>query len=283
MKKRIAWTDILFRIFFGIIAVLVVLPIWYVFVISVSTPESYARDSLHIIPRVVDWSQYKKALGNAQVYRSFFTSVKVTLGGTLMSILISVMGGYALSKKYLPGRKIIFRFIVITMFFSGGMVPFYLVVKGLGITDTIWALILPLLVSTFNLILLKNNFTSLPDSLEESAKLDGCNDFQILFQIVIPLSRAVIATIILFYMVTYWNDYYQATLFINTNKKYPFQVIIRQMVIEKMVIGGSGLSGQSVEQFKMACVMIGILPMMFLYPFVQRFFNKGVMVGAIKE
>lgn len=283
MKNRMRQTDIIIMFFFGALALFVLIPIWYVFVVSVSTPESYARDDLHMIPYVLDFTQYKTALSNKQVFLSFITSVKVTLGGTALSMLVSTMGGYALSKKYLPGRKIIFRFIVVTMFFSGGMVPFYLVVKGLGITDTIWALILPLLVSSFNLILMKNHFVSIPVSLEESAKLDGCNDFQILFRIVLPVSKAVIATITLFYMVTYWNDYYQATLFINTNKKYPFQVVIRQMVIEQMVMGGSGLSGQTVEQFKMACVMIGILPMMLLYPFVQKFFNKGVMVGAIKE
>ena len=161
--------------------------------------------------------------------------------------------------------------------------PYYLLIRGLGMNNTYFALIIPTAVNSFNLIVLKNHFLAFPQSLEESAKIDGYNDAQILAAIVVPLSRPIIATIALFYAVGYWNDYFQATLFISSTKMYPMQVVLRQMVIMQSVSGIHGLNGQAIEQFKMACVIIGILPMIAVYPFVQKFFAKGIMVGAVKE
>ena len=282
IRKRSA-TDIVVIVIFSFITLLVLLPLWYVLVISLSTPQSYAADSIHLWPRAISFNQYLSVFTNMDVMRSFGISVMITISGTLLSMLLSIMGGYSLSKRNMPGRKFLLTLIIITMFFNGGLVPYYLLVRNLGLNNTYFALILPLAINSFNLIILKNHFVSFPISLEESAKLDGYNDVQILVKIVVPLSTPVLATITLFYSVAFWNDYFQATLFISSNKMYPMQVVLRQMIIQQSVMGIHGMNGQSIEQFKMACVIVGILPMLAIYPFVQRFFAKGVMIGAIKE
>lgn len=282
IRKR-SVTDIVVMGAFLLLTLLILLPLWYVLVISLSTAKSYAMDPLHLWPHAISLAQYKMVFTNAEVMRSFGVSLMVTLSGTVVSMLLSIMGGYSLSKKGMPGRRFLLTMIVITMFFSGGLVPYYLLVRNLGLNNTFFALILPMAINSFNLIILKNHFVSFPLSLEESAKLDGYNDVQILVRIVIPLSMPVIATIALFYAVGYWNDYFQATLFISSNKMYPMQVVLRQMIIQQSVVGIHGMNGQTIEQFKMACVVVGILPMLAMYPFIQRFFSKGVMIGAIKE
>ena len=282
MRKRTA-TDFFLTLFFAAFTLVILIPLWYVLVVSLSTPQSYAADPVHLWPRTVSLDQYASVLRNDSVMRSLAVSVGLTAVGTTLSMMLSIGGGYALSKKELPGRNLCLTLIIVTMFFSGGLVPYYLLIRGLGLNNTYFALFIPTAINSFNLIVLKNHFLAFPQSLEESARLDGCNDLMILIRIVVPLSRPVIATIALFYAVGYWNDYFQATLFISSAKMYPMQVVLRQMVIMQTVSGIHGLNGQAIEQFKMACVIIGILPMLLLYPFVQKFFARGIMVGAIKE
>ena len=195
------------------------------------------------------------------------------------------MGGYALSKDGLPGRNIIFRLFIFTMFFSGGLVPGYILVRGLHLDNTIWALTLPMAISTYNLILMKNYFTSINPSLEEAAKIDGYNDIQILLKIVLPMSKPVIAAISLFYAVTYWNDYFSAILYSSKEELIPFQIYLRNLIIVNAAANKVGIStGPSAyEQFKMAVVIIGIVPIVLVYPFVQKYFTKGIILGAVKE
>lgn len=282
-RKKQSPVDILIVLAFVFLTLLLLLPLWYVLVISLSTPQSYAMDTIHLWPRIINFDQYVSVFTNKDVMRSFGISVMITTAGTALSMLLSIMGGYSLSKRYMPGRKLFLTLIIITMFFNGGLVPYYLLIRNIGLNNSFLALILPLSINSFNLIILKNYFVSFPVSLEESAKIDGYNDIQILVRIVIPLSMPIIATIALFYAVAYWNDYFQATLFITSTKMYPMQVVLRQMIIMQTVMGIHGMNGQSIEQFKMACVIIGILPMLIIYPFIQRFFSKGIMIGAIKE
>lgn len=282
MNKR-TLTDYVLEVFFVIVGILVLIPLWYVLVVSLSTPQSYAFDPVHLWPWAITFEQYTAVFRNSDVMHSFAVSLAITLVGTTLSMLLSIGGGYALSKKDLPGRNFFLTMIIITMFFNGGLVPYYLLVRSLGLNNTYLALILPSAINSFNLVVLKNHFLSFPQSLEESAHIDGYNDIQILCRIVVPLSAPVIATITLFYAVGYWNDYFQATLFISSSKMYPMQVVLRQMVIMQTVAGNHGMNGQSIEQFKMACVIVGILPMLIIYPFIQNFFAKGIMIGAIKE
>ena len=211
-------------------------------------------------------------------------SIEITVLGTVLSMFLTCCGAYTLSKKDLPGRSILFRILVFTMFFSGGLVPFYILVRNLKLNDTILALTLPVAISTYNLIIMKNYFTGLPVSLEESAKIDGYNDIQILYKIIIPISKPIIAAISLFYAVGYWNDYFMATLFISSNIISRAD-LTKQMIIQNMVLAQVGVQtvGSNPEQFKMACIIIGIIPVLCVYPFVQKYFTKGIMLGAVKE
>lgn len=192
---------------------------------------------------------------------------------------------YGLSRKYLHGRGIINFLIVFTMLFAGGMIPTFLVVKSLHLIDSLWSLILPVAINAFNLIIMRNFFQALPDSLEESAKMDGCTDIGVFFRIMLPLSLPSIATISLFYAVTYWNTYQNALIYLNDSSKWPIQVLLRQIVI---VSSGMNADAGAVDvvppaqSIKMAVIIVATIPMLIVYPFIQKYFVKGALVGAVK-
>lgn len=201
--------------------------------------------------------------------------------------MLAIFFAYPLSKKNLPGRKGIMLYILFSMMFSGGIIPFYLVVRGIGLGNSIWALILPSCWSSWNMILMRNFFNAVPDSLEESAKLDGANDIQVLFKIVIPLSKSIIATIALFFAVGFWNSWYNALLFIDDSAKQPLMMFLKK-IMETKNVGSSLIGSSSVadlpasESLRMATVVVCTLPILCSYPFVQKYFVKGVMVGSVK-
>lgn len=287
MKSRFKFgiADILIYLVLILFSLAILLPMWHIFVISTSSPDVYLRDTYHLVPKSFSLNEYKRAFSSlGGIINSLFVSIKVTGLGTALSMLLTSMGAYVLSKKGLPGRNFLFKILVFTMFFSGGLVPFYVLVKNLHLDDTIFALTIPLAISTYNLIIMKNYFASLPESLEEAAKIDGYNDVQILFKIIIPVSKPVFAAVSLFYGVAYWNDYFMATLFISSNNMYPLQVVLRQMIIQNLVMAQVGVAtvASNPEQFKMACIIIGIIPVLIIYPFVQNSFSKGIMMGAVK-
>lgn len=286
IQKRFSLADTIIYLLLASLALIIILPLWRLLVISFSTQEVYLTDPYHLIPKSFSLIEYKRAFAHlGGIVTALLRSMQITALGTTISMILTSFGAYALSKKDLPGRGIIFRFIVFTMFFSGGLVPFYVLVRNLHLIDTIWALVLPIAISSYNLIIMKNYFASIPASLEEAAKIDGYNDIQILFKIIIPISLPVFAAISLFYAVHLWNDYFLATLFINTNKMFPLQVLLRQMVIQDLVTAEVGVSstGSNMEQFKMACIFIGMIPVLIVYPIIQKYFTKGIMLGAVKE
>ncbi len=267
-------------------ALIIFIPFWNIFVISISSYKAYLSDPYHLIPWQISLNEYKRALMQSrELLISLWATVRITGLGTFISMLLTTMGGYAMSKSTLPGRNIIFRFFIFTMFFSGGLVPFYVLVKKLKLSDTIFALTIPGAISTYNLILMKNYFTTLPRSLEEAAKIDGYNDIQILFRIILPISKPVLAAISLFYAVGYWNDYFSAMLFISSNDLMPFQIYLRNLIIENVTAARIGVqTGPSAyEQFKMAVIIIGIIPVLSVYPFIQKYFTKGILLGSVKE
>ncbi|NLK65697.1 MAG: carbohydrate ABC transporter permease [Tissierellia bacterium] len=285
-RKRISLASILIYMFLTFFALIILIPVWHIFVISTSSPTVYITDPYHLIPKSFSLAEYKRAFHSiGGIARALLISIEITVLGTVLSMFLTCCGAYTLSKKDLPGRSILFRILVFTMFFSGGLVPFYILVRNLKLNDTILALTLPVAISTYNLIIMKNYFTGLPVSLEESAKIDGYNDIQILYKIIIPISKPIIAAISLFYAVGYWNDYFMATLFISSNNMFPLQILLRQMIIQNMVLAQVGVQtvGSNPEQFKMACIIIGIIPVLCVYPFVQKYFTKGIMLGAVKE
>lgn len=284
-SKRFSLSNLLIYAFLTVFTLIILIPVWHIFVISTSSPTVYITDPYHLIPKSFSLAEYRRAFYSiGGIARALSISVEITALGTFISMLLTCCGAYTLSKKDLPGRAVLFRILVFTMFFNGGLVPFYILVRNLKLSDTILALTLPVAMSTYNLIIMKNYFTGLPVSLEESAKIDGYNDVQILYKIILPISKPIIAAISLFYAVTYWNDYFMATLFISSNHMFPLQIVLRQMIIQNLVLAQVGVRsmGSNPEQFKMACIIIGIIPVLCVYPFVQKYFTKGIMLGAVK-
>lgn len=286
IKSKFNAFDVFNIILIALVALVIFIPMWYIFVISTSTYEAYINDPFHLVPTSFTLQEYQRAmLKSREMIISLWASIRITVTGTLISMLLTTLGGYALSKEGLPGRKILFRLFIFTMFFSGGLAPSYILITKLHMTNTIWALTIPGAISTYNMILMKNFFTSIPSSLEEAAKIDGYNDLQILFRIVLPLSKPVLAAISLFYAVGYWNDYFSAMLYSSSQDLMPFQIYLRNLIIVNAAANKVGVeTGPSAyEQFKMAVIIIGIIPVVVIYPFVQKYFTQGIVLGAVKE
>ncbi|MBT2761558.1 carbohydrate ABC transporter permease [Paenibacillus sp. ISL-20] len=270
-----------------IIGLVTILPFLHVIAGSFTTVTELAQKQFVLFPTVWSLDAYKYVFSTNTVFRSLGVSMGVTFLGTLFSMLLTCLMAYGLSRRDLDGRNIIMFMVLFTMLFSGGMIPTFLVVKEMGLIDTYAALIVPTAINAFNLIIMRNFFQNLPEGLEESAKIDGAGDWGILFRIVIPLSMPAIATISLFYAVTYWNTYMSAILYLNDAAKWPVQVILRQIVI---LASGLAADTSGMDEFvrppeqtvKMAVVVIATLPILCVYPFLQKHFAKGALLGSIK-
>jgi putative aldouronate transport system permease protein len=270
----------------SLIAVLTLFPFLYVVVISITPEAEVIRRGLVIIPEAVTFNAYKTVLGSGSgILPAYQITLFRTIVGTTLNLLFTVVGAYVLSKKALPGRSGLLLFVIFTMLFSGGLIPTYIVVRTLELTNTVWALIIPGLISVFNLVVVKGFFEQLPVELEESAKVDGAGELKVLFSIILPLSLPSIATIGLFYAVGHWNSYFDAVIYINKSSLMPLQVILRNILL-------SSQNQQNVEQvndatvsslaIQMASVIVSTVPILCVYPFIQGHFAKGVMIGAVK-
>ncbi|MDM5327599.1 carbohydrate ABC transporter permease [Neobacillus sp. CF12] len=288
-KNKKTKGGLVFPIINGTILILIALICFLPFVNVIassfaSTQEVVARKFI-LFPRTFSLDAYRYILSTPTLFKSLAVSIGVTGIGTLVSMVLTALMAYGLSRKYLIGRNSINFIVVFSMLFSGGMIPTFLVVKSVGLIDSYWSLILPVAINAFNLIIMRNFFQALPDSLEESAKMDGCTDFGVFVKIMLPLALPSIATISLFYAVTYWNTYMTAILYINDSIKWPIQVLLRQIVI---VSSGMQAEGSSVDvvppaqTIKMAVIVIATVPMLIAYPFVQKYFVKGALVGSVK-
>ncbi|KAA6448809.1 carbohydrate ABC transporter permease [Bacillus swezeyi] len=269
---------------FGLVCVL---PFIHVIAASFATVEEVISKKFILIPTTFSLDAYRYIFSTDIVYRSLIISILVTAAGTAVSMFLSSLMAYGLSRKELMGRRVLMFLVVFTVLFSGGMIPTFLVVKSLGLLDSYWSLILPTAINAFNLIILKNFFQNIPASLEESAKIDGCNDLGIFFRIILPLSLPAIATISLFYAVTYWNTYMQAILYLSDATKWPIQVLLRQIVIVSSGMQGDmtemGAASAPPEQtIKMAVIVVATIPVLLVYPFIQKHFAKGALLGSIK-
>lgn len=290
-KKKISKVDLAIKLLLGLIALICIFPFYQTILISLSKEGDKFSQSVFLFPVHIDFSAYTYLLKEGKVLRGLYVTLFVTLAGTAVSMGVSVPAAYALSKKEMPGRNIIMNVIIFTMFFSGGLVPYFLTIKSLRLMDSVWVMIIPTAVNTFNLILLKNFFKDLPQGLEESAKIDGASDFCILWKIVVPISKPIIAAISLFYAVDRWNEWYNGMLFLNDSKKYPLQLVLRNAIVnistmlksttaaEKAAQMGSAYS----ESVKNAIIVIAAVPIIMVYPFVQKYFASGIMIGSIKE
>ena len=289
-KKKISSFHVITIMILSILAIVTIFPFYYVFIVSFSSLEAISSHVPYLFPYVFDTEGYKMVFSEPRFLSSFLNSVFVTAAGTVINMLLSVFGAYALSKKRLAGRKIILSMILFTMLFSGGLIPYYLVVSGLHLSNTIWAMIIPSAVNTFYLVIMKNYFSSLSPSLEEAAKIDGANDIQILFRVMLPISLPFIATFVLFYSVERWNEWWNALLFINDSSLQPLQIYMRNLLVnynnqmsqQAMLILGDKRSA-NFQAVQMASIVVSTVPILCIYPFVQRHFVKGVMVGSVKE
>lgn len=271
--------------FLTIFTLLCLLPFLNVLGSSFATSAEISTRTFILIPRTFTLNAYRYILSTPTIFKSIGVSLYVTILGTFLSMVVTSFMAYALSRKYLHGRSFFNFLVVFTMLFSGGMIPAFILVKNLGLIDTLWALILPSAVSAYNMIIMRNFFQGIPDSLEESAKMDGCSDWGVFFKIILPLSLPSIATISLFYAVTYWNTYQNAILYINDSNKWPIQVLLRQIVIVSSGLNADAASVDIVppaQSIKMAVIVVATIPMLIAYPFVQKYFVKGAMVGSVK-
>ncbi len=230
---------------------------------------------------------YKQILGKTQIWNAMRTTVTVTLIGTALSLILTIFAAYGLSRKDLPGRKFLTGMILFTMYFGGGMIPTFLVVKGTGLYDTLGALFIPQAVNVFNFIVMRTFFLNLPESLEEAARIDGASYMKVLIKIVLPLSLSIIATIGLFYAVGYWNTYFDALLYIQNPDKYTLQLRLRSLLFgEELNNSNANLEGMGTQvmtqSLKMATVAVSTIPILIVYPWLQKYFVKGVMVGSVK-
>ncbi|MCL2138396.1 MAG: carbohydrate ABC transporter permease [Treponema sp.] len=273
----------------GIFALVCLAPFIYVFFISFMSYEEYLANPLRLMPKSPTINAYRELWNYDLIHSGYFVTGIVTITGTLLSVFLLVISAYPLSKPSLKGRGLIMGLILFSMFFNGGMIPNYILMHNLGIFNSIWALILPGCISAFYLILVKNFIkTSIPDSLEEAARVDGANEIRILFSVILPLLKPVIATMIIFCAVNYWNNYFSAMMYIEDRKLWPLILVLRELVVENtdavspVTAMLTAVARSHPFTLKMAAIVIVILPILAVYPLLQRYFVKGIALGSVK-
>ena len=275
-------------IFLFLMMIITLYPLWLQFITSISHGLEVMKGGVTLLPRSPTLETYKTIV-RGELFMYMKNTIVYTVVGTAINLVMSCLCAYPLARKTFSGRKFFTMLVTFTMFFSGGMIPLYLTVKQFGMMDTIWALVLPGAISTYNMIVIRTAFQSIPDSLIESAQLDGANDLIILWKIVVPLSKATLATMLMFYAVTHWNSYFDAMLYINKKEMYPLQIMLRNMLIGGLFNEETAIAGANADSFavtdatlRSAAIIVTTLPILVVYPFVQRYFVKGVMIGGVK-
>ena len=277
--------------FFTLLCLVMLYPFWHVIMLSFSSLEASMKGGIFLWPKGFNLDTYKSVFKNPNIYTGFRTTIIVTIAGTALGTLLTAMTAYPLSKSRLRGGKVLMTLVLFTMIFSAGMIPSFLLIQNIGLMDNILALILPGLVSAYNCIIMKSFFLSIPESLEESARIDGATDLRIFFSIILPLSKATIATIALFTAVGYWNDYFSALIYLKDEAMQPLQLYLRNVLSAQAT--SSSLSGMldatdyisnyvNSERIKYVLIVVSTLPIVVVYPFIQKYFVKGVMLGSVK-
>lgn len=260
-------------------------PFLHVLAGSFSSGQAIAQGKVTIFPIDVTVANYKAVLSNPGIWRSFGVTIFITVVGTFINLFLTALMAYGLARRDLKGRSFILILVLFTMIFQAPMIPSYLLVKSLGMLNTLWSLIIPSAISAFNLIIMISFFQNIPQSLLEAARIDGCGEYRTLWKIVLPLSLPSLSTIGLFYAVAHWNGYFQAIMFLTDPKLYPLQLKLRNLIVEsdaEQMMQSASLTLQSLEGIKMATIMIVSVPILLVYPFIQRHFIKGAMLGSIK-
>jgi len=270
-----------------VLTVITLYPFLYVVFASFSSPSQLMqqRDIL-LLPRGFSLGAYKAVFYYKTIWMSYRNTVFYLFAGTLLNMFLTCLGAYGLSRKNVLLSKPIILAITFTMFFSGGLIPKYLLVKALGMLNKIYAVFIPDAISTMNLIIMRTSFKTIPESLDESARMDGANDFTILFKIILPLSIPVISVITLYYSVAHWNSWFNAMIYLRNRNLYPLQLVLREILISQdiddILVGAAEDAEPISETIKYAIIVVATVPILLLYPFIQKYFVKGVMIGAIK-
>ena len=281
--------DLMDYIFLTIAFLLVAYPLYFVVIASVSDPIAVYEGRVILYPIKPTLEGYRRILSYSTLFTGYKNTLLYTLVGTSINVVLTITAGYALSRKELVGRNVMMMGVMITMIISGGMIPNYLLVRSLRLYNTMWALILPGAVSTWNLIVTRTFFQqTIPDELREAADLDGCSDTAFFLRVVLPLSSSIIAVMVLFYAVSHWNSYYNALIYLSSTSKYPLQLVLRNiLIVNTMDDMVNDVATQAAQQrmgdlIKYGMIIVSSLPLLILYPFLQKYFVKGVMIGAIK-
>ena len=280
--------DIVVYVIMILMSIIFLYPVVYAIANSFSGADAVLRREVWLWPVDFTLQSYKLVMEHQYVLPAYWNTILYTVLGTAYSLALTVLGAYPLSRRYLPFRNLFMLVIAFTMMFSGGLIPTYLLVRDLGMVNKIWALVLPCAVTPFNLILLRTSMQEIPAAIEESAKIDGANDWIILLRIILPMCMASLMTIALLYFVSKWNDWFNALIYLNDRSMYPVQLILREILIsndDKMLnqaLLRDAKSSVSSLGFKCAIMVIAIAPLILLYPFVQKFFVKGILIGAVK-
>ncbi len=284
--------DLIVYVFLTFVLIVTLYPVLHEIAMSFSSSSAINKKIVWIFPVGFNIDNYKLILKHEYLPIAFLNSVFYTVCGTSYSMLLTILGAYALSRSKYFGRDFIMLLIAFTMLFSGGLIPTYLLIKNIGLYGSRFALIIPMAISQFYLIVMRTSMQNIPKSIEESAKIDGANDFRILFKIIVPMSLPVIATIALFIGVWIWNDFFNASIYLNDKTKYPLQLIARELIVsmedqtllraQNKIKTSFSMMNLTPSGFKAAIIVVLVVPLMIVYPFLQKYFAKGIMVGAIK-
>ncbi len=275
-------------LFLGLMALIVIYPLYFIVIASISDPDAVLAGKVVLYPVQITFSGFQKILERADIWRGYLNTIIYTVLTVILALAVTVPAGWALSRRTIPGKKFLMIYFIIPMFFGGGLIPFYNVMSGLGLVNTMWAVILPSILSVWNLFMTKTFFeSSIPDGLVEAAKIDGAGEFRIFLSIVIPLSKAILAVMALYYAIGQWNSYFNAMIFLQDETMYPLQLVLKEILIaSESTTGGSGET--ILEQYRLAnqikyvSVIVSSVPVLMLYPFVQKYFSQGVMIGSLK-
>lgn len=291
MKTRFGVFDVCLYIVMGLILLAVLYPLWFIIIASVSEPSLVNTGQVLLLPREITFTGYRTALREASIWTGYLNSIIYTALHTLIGLALILPAAYGLQHPEIRLKKPITAIFMFTMFFSGGTIPIYLLIKNMGMLDTMWALILPGSVSIYNMIVARTFFhNTIPYEMQEAAKIDGANDFTIFFYLILPLSKAIVAVLALYYAVEMWNSYFNALLYLNSASKYPLQLVLREILFRSESLASSTeLDVLSYEELnrqaqllRYVVMIVGSVPMLIAYPFVQRYFVQGVMIGSIK-
>lgn len=289
--------DMINMVLLTLMMAVILYPLYFIVIASISSPAAVNSGQVLLFPKGATLEGYKYVLKDNSIWKGYANTIILTVTGTLVNMFLTVTCAYALSKSHLPLIKFIMFAMTFTMFFSGGIIPTYLLVSGMGMRDSIWSLILPTAVSVYNVILMRTYFmNSVPDEIIQAAKIDGCSEIKALAAVVLPLSKPILVTIALFYGVGHWNQFFQALIYISDKDRFPLQLVLRNMLLmgnnamTSMLSGG--MSGENakymaelmkqIEILKYAVIIVSVLPVLIVYPFLQKFFMKGIMMGSLK-